>query len=68
MIEFIIPANKSFHLFWVNCTKCGLIAVSRIAFHICGPRSRYSSEHPEEKKWSPLVADLNTTALAPKTP
>ena len=41
MIEFIIPLNKQFHLFLVNCTKCGLITVSRIAFHICGPKSCY---------------------------
>lgn len=41
MIEFIIPLNKQFHLFLINCTKCGLITVSRIAFHICGPKSCY---------------------------
>jgi hypothetical protein len=39
MIEFIIPPNNSFYLFLVNCTKCGLITMSRIAFHICGPKS-----------------------------
>ena len=38
MIEFIIPLNKQFHLFLINCTTCGLITVSRIAFHICGPQ------------------------------
>lgn len=41
MIEFIVPLNKPFHLFLVNYTKCGLITVSRIAFHICGPKSYY---------------------------
>lgn len=44
MTEFIIPPNKPFCLFLVNCTKYGLITVSRIASHICGPKSYYCHE------------------------